>query len=162
MGTTSTPIPRPILSVVTFEEKKEMLRSLVASEFRNESKYFAVFIESLTEKLMANDFNQTFYQGNGKTNGGLSQSEMDLSFKSKVKLLIKGLGFSLFTMMQITLTINRSKNSLSLGGVYGVPPQYYCTTSEITKLEKFLDTTLGSQQIGLPSKYYLQSGRIKN
>lgn len=147
---------------MTFEEKKEMLRSLVASEFRNESKYFAVFIESLTEKLMANDFNQTFYQGNGKTNGALSQSEMDLSFKSKVKLLIKGLGFSLFTMMQITLTINRSKNPLSLGWVYGVPPQYYSTTSEITKLEKFLDTTLGSQQIGLPSKYYLQSGRIKN
>jgi hypothetical protein len=162
MGITAARTPRPILSAVSFKEKKEMLRSLVASEIGNKSKHSSVIIESLTEKLMANDFNQTFYQGNGKTNGDLSQTEMYLSSKLKVKLLIKGLGFSLFTIMQVALKINRSKKSLSLGWVYGIPPQYYATANEITKLEKFLDSTLGSQQIGLPSTYYLQSGKFKN
>jgi len=162
MDITSTPIPRRILRVVTFEEKKKMVRSLVASELGNKSKYSSVIIESLSEKVMAQDFNQTFYQGNGKTTGDLSQSELNLSFKSKVKLLIKGLGLSLFTMMQIALITNRPKNSLSLGWLYGIPPQYYSSNCDITKLEKFLDSTLGGQQIEPPAKYYLQSGRFRN
>jgi len=147
---------------VTFKEQKERVRSRIESEFRTEFHNKSVFIDLITEKLMAREFNQTFYRGEGLTTDNTSQSIIRFDFKSMIQALTKGLGISAYTLMQVLQLRIKPNPSESLGWVYAVPNQFFSTRNQIADLEKILDATLKDKNIKPPTIYFVQSGSLKN
>jgi polysaccharide biosynthesis PFTS motif protein len=151
-----------MIDFVRFKEQKERVRSRIESEFRTEFHNKSVFIDLITEKLMAREFNQTFYRGEGLTTNNTSQSIIRFDFKSLIQALTKGLGISAYALIQVLQLRIKSKSIESLGWVYAVPNQFFSTRNQIGDLEKFLDATLKDKNIEPPTRYFVQSGSLKN
>ena len=147
---------------MTYEKQKATLRSQVASEFRMGFEHDSIILDSITEKLMAKEFNQTFYRGDGQTTTNFVQSSIKLSLATKFKALLRGIGVSSYAITQIVQFQNRSNPPNSLGWVYAIPAQYFANREAVGNLEKFLDSSLKEQGATPPTKYFVQSGNLKN
>lgn len=164
---TSTAIPcflttTTILRIVTYEEQKSLIRSQVASEFDFDFDNKPIVIETITEKIMAREFNQTFYRGEGQTTGSHSASLLGQSHAARTIALLKGLGTAFFAIKLVLSESKKFRPAESIGWVYAIPSQFFVTANEINNLEEFLDSTLRNREIEPPEKYFLQSGALRN
>jgi hypothetical protein len=164
---TSTGIPyflttATILRIVTYQEEKCLIRSRVASEFDFNFDHKTLVIETITEKIMARDFNQTFYRGEGQTTGSNPASFLAQNHMTRLMALLRGLGTALFAIKQVLSESKKSRSAESIGWVYAIPSQFFATTNEINNLEDFLDSTLRDREIKPPEIYFLQSGVLRN
>jgi len=150
-----------ILLAVTYEEQKALIRSKVASEIQIHFENKSIILDSITEKVMATEFNRNFYRGEGQTTSRLPQQMMNLSRKGRIQALLKGIGISAYTIKQVVFSANESEHIESLGWVYGIPQQYLASIDAVKDLEKFFDVSLSQQNIIPPAKYLVQSGSLK-
>ncbi len=145
---------------VNFETHKALVRSQIASELSNQIDYKSPIIESITEKIMARQFNQNFDRGEGKTTDSHLTPSIKLSFKNQMRALGKGVGISGYTMIQVLKSKETLQTIENLGWVYAIPKQYIAEHEAIQDLEKFLDSTLRTQGLVPPARYMVQSGTI--
>ena len=164
---TSTTIPyflttTTILRNVTYQEQKCLIRSQVASEFDFDFDNKPLVIETITEKIMAREFNRTFYRGEGQTTGSGSTSSLRQSRITRTIALLRGMGIALFAIGQALSGSKKSRPNESIGWVYAIPSQFFATTNALNNLEEFLDSTLRNRGIKPPARYFLQSGVLRN
>lgn len=150
------------MRIVTYQEKKCLIRSQVASELDFNFDHKTLVIETITEKIMARDFNQTFYRGEGQTTGSHSASFLAQNRMTRTIALLKGVGIAFFAIKLVLSESKKSKPAESIGWVYAIPSQFFATTNEISNLEDFLDFTLRDREIKPPERYLLQSGVLRN
>jgi len=147
---------------VTYEKQKALVRSRVASEIQKQFDNQSEILDSITEKLMAREFNRAFYRGEGLTTDSLAQQIVNLDHKSRIQATIRGIGVSAYAIKQVALSKRDSEDIDSLGWVYAIPPQYLTGIDAVKELEKFFDATLNEQNIKPPTKYIVQNGLFKN
>ncbi len=147
---------------MTYEEQKALVRSQVASKIQIQFESKSAILESITEKLMAREFNRTFYRGGGQTTNSLVQQIVNLDYKTRIRAVAKGIGISAYAIKRVALAEKNSENIESLGWVYAIPPQYLTEVDRVKDLEKFFDTTLNELNLEPPNKYIVQSGFLKN
>ena len=147
---------------MTYQEEKCLIRSQVASEFDFNFDDKTLVIETITEKIMARDFNQTFYRGEGQTTGSHSASFLGQNHMTQTIALLRGLGTAFFAIKVVLSESKKSRQAESIGWVYAIPSQFFATTDEISNLEDFLDSTLRDREIKPPERYFLQSGVLRN
>ena len=93
---------------MTYQEEKCLIRSKVASEFDFNFDDKTLVIETITEKIMARDFNQTFYRGEGQTAGSHSATFLGQNHMTWTIALLRGLGTAFFS---IKMVLSESKKS---------------------------------------------------
>lgn len=147
---------------MTYQEEKCLIRSKVASEFDFNFEDKTLVIETITEKIMARNFNQTFYRGEGQTTGSRSASFLWRNHMTRTIALLRGLGTAFFAIGMVLSESKKSRPAESIGWVYAIPSQFFTTTNEISNLEDFLDSTLRDREIKPPERYFLQSGVLRN
>ncbi len=147
-----------MISTVSYEEQKIKIRAELEKEFAKENKLDSIFLDLVTEKIMAEGFNKEFYRGTGLSDSSFSVSSINLDFKSKRKALLKGFGITFFSIFQIVKPRRRVESSIPLGLIYAIPSQHYAGPHQRKKLEIFLDTTLIETGTKPPRQYLLQSG----
>ena len=150
------------MRAVSYEDQKRLIRSQVASQFDFDFDNKLIIMESIVEKIMAREFNQTFYRGEGETTSTHMASSPQLNYKTRTVALLRGLGTTLFAIKEVLLQPKKSRSAESIGWVYAIPSQFFATTNEIRDLVEFLDSTLSNREIEPPSKYLLQSGSFQN
>jgi polysaccharide biosynthesis PFTS motif protein len=147
---------------VIYEKQKVLVRSQVASEIQILFENKSIILDSITEKLMAIDFNRTFNRGEGQTTSSRAKQIVHLGHKSRIKALIKGIGISAYAIKQLALFRNDSEPIGSIGWVYGIPQQYLASFDAVKDLGTFLDVTLNEQNMVTPTKYFVQNGSLEN
>ena len=146
---------------MNFKEQKMTLRAQIESVTPREFDEGSILVDSITEKIMAFQFVQSFYRGDGDTTSKRGNSLTKLGLIVGLKSLIQGLGTSAYTIYQVSKSRHKSNPPNSLGWVYAIPPQYFANLEVLDDLEKFLDSTLSDSGIEPPAKYLLQSGTFK-
>ena len=143
---------------VNFETHKALVRSQIASDLNIQIDHKSTIIESITEKIMARNFNQNFYRGEGKTTDSHSTPPIELAFKTRMQAFGKGIGISAYTMIQVLKSRKPLHTIETLGWVYAIPKQYIANREAIQDLEKFFDSTLKIEGLVPPARYIVQSG----
>lgn len=153
-------ITSTIVNTVSYEQQKIRLRAQLENEFMRVKNLDTSFLDLVTEKIMAQEFNKEFYRGVGRTTTSFSGSPIRIDFNVKRKALLRGIGIISYAMFQIVKTRKKPSSSIPLGLIYAVPVEYYASNRHRKKLKDFLDSTITQSGTKPPSRYLLQSGTL--
>jgi len=145
-----------------YEELKGLIRSKVESELDFDFDSKPIIVETITEKIIATEFNKNFYRGEGHTTSSHLLPSLELNYMARTIALLRGIGTSLFAVQQVLFRSQKSTPAESTGWVYAIPSQFFASTKAVEDLEEFLDSTLSNRDIEPPRRYFLQSGSLRN
>jgi polysaccharide biosynthesis PFTS motif protein len=140
--------------------RKSQIRLQIESKFQKALHENANFVDVITEKITADEFNRSFYKGEGVTNKEGASSKIRLTKKYFVKAFLRGIGASIYAVLLVMFFKTRTKSANSLGWVYAIPPNFFEHFDGVANLEKYLDSKILSLNLKVPSEYLVQSGSV--
>jgi polysaccharide biosynthesis PFTS motif protein len=143
-----------------YETRKSQIRLQIESKFQKTLHESAIFVDVITEKIAAEEFNKFFYQGEGVTNSEGAQSSIRLTKIYFVKAFLRGIGASIYAVFLVTFLKTKTKSANSLGWVYAIPPNTFEHLDGVENLEKYLDSKIISLNLKVPNEYLVQSGSL--
>jgi polysaccharide biosynthesis PFTS motif protein len=144
-----------------YDARKQQIKSQIAPKFGFKSKIDSVFIDLVADKLAAEEFNNSFYRGEGVTNSQSSSRRVNLSLETRVKGLLIGIGISCYAIYLVLFLKSRENRSNSTGLVFAIPPNVLENRESIKNFQKYLDLTLMPTNTGIQSSYLVQSGKLR-
>jgi hypothetical protein len=147
---------------VNYKEKRNHVLALIESTLIGEIDQRQLLTQVVTDKIMAEDFNQSFYKGIGQTSSDKLLKVIEFDIISLTKAFLRNTTAIVFAVLNIVFASSKSKKESSIGWTYGVPSQYFSTLVNLEKLRDFLDQKITSQGIQPPLQYLIQSSSVTN
>jgi len=147
---------------VNYEEKRNHLLALIESTLIGEIDQRQLLTEVITDKIMAEDFNQSFYKGIGQTSSHQLPKIIEFGAISLTKAILRNGTAIAFAVLNIILVPSKPEKLSSIGWTYAVPSQYFSTLVNLEKLRDFFDQKISSQGFQPPLQYLIQSSSVAN
>lgn len=144
-----------------YDARKQQIKFEITSKFGIKTKIDSVFIDLVVDKLAAQEFNMSFYAGEGVTNSQSSNRRVSLSLTTKLKGLFIGIGISFYASYQILFLRSRANLPQSVGLVFAIPPIVLENRESIQNFQKYLDLMLMPKNMGIQGTYLVQSGKLR-
>lgn len=152
----------PTITCMKYESRKKQIRSQIEFKFQKSLEEDSMFMEVITDKIAAEEFNKSFYRGEGETNTDSGNPEIRLTKKYFAKAFLRGIGTFAYATLLVTFFKTKTKSASSIGWVYAIPPNILEQHEGLRNLEKYLDSNVLTLNHKVPDEYLVQSGSVRS